>query len=568
MKSFRQYLKSDVDLMPASTTDDLQPDNVGQIANINIMLKRVSNDIYKNPYEALQRLRQQLAYYSIHLPKFIFTNPTSGETAFEVQQFGGPIGMDTSGRVKTEPDPASMFIYFSWNVNDEGMYEIDAELMDEDNLEGILGGQEEDAEDANALAYRQADNIMGEEALDEQALKTVVGFKALGALRSGRLGNPAGAEQDRLKAGGKKNPSKAHLVRDTVARKNKTNNAQKRVNTMKSVAKTNSTATAPGNKPSPRTGAALNNRINTNVARKRLGEEQIDVDEGLFDRFKSKEKKPTTGIKSNSSGATAGKWRASFDWADLDNNENKSILKKGRANLIAHYGYGFSLKDGKKSLGDGHWRYSKGFTFEDGPLKGKTYPTPERVLAAVSNIREEEELIDEGIKTGGNTVLIVNKKIVAKGSKKAMLSKMKIWKGENPSDKISIGLSPNKKVGDLWGELNELSPATYKAYKDRAKRDKRTLDWVGDDEDEGTQRKKNNRSRGIKQAQSKTKLNELSPNALQRYVDGAQKDKKHNTLLKKYSTKKEFKDEADGVINKRERGLKQARKKLGLNKEQ
>jgi len=508
MKSFRQYIKEDVDLMPASTTDDLQPDNVGQIANINIMLKRVSNDIYKNPYEALQRLRQQLAYYSIHLPKFIFTNPTSGETAFEVQQFGGPIGMDTTGRVKTEADPASMFIYFSWNVNDEGMYEIDAELMDEDNLEGILGGQEEDADDANALAYRQADNIMGEETLDEEQIDEISKKKR------DEYGEKAGKSWQKAQDDYHGNQTGGYLKK--------------------------------------KAGQTLNKRERGFASLKKRLQKEEDLDEGLFDRFKSKEKKPTRGIKSNSSGATGGKWRANFEWGELDNNENKSILKKGRANLIAHYGYGFTLKDGNKSLGDGHWRYSKGFTFEDGPLKGKTFPTPEKVLAAVSNIREE--LIDEN--AARLAWAVANTDAGKAVGKRFIQSKARGIKGLAQK---SLPLGP---------KINELSPTTYKSYKDRASGEKRTLDWVGDDEDEATRRKKANRTRGIKQAKSKTNINELSPDKLQRYAAAAHNDKYHNQQLKKYSTKKEFRDEADSVINKRDRGLKQARKKLGLNKEQ
>ena len=47
-------------------------------------------------------------------------------------------------------------------------------------------------------------------------------------------------------------------------------------------------------------------------------------------------------------------------------------------------------------------------------------------------------------------VLIVNKKIVDKGSKKYIMSKLKSWRKDIPTDKVSIGLSVSKKIGDIW----------------------------------------------------------------------------------------------------------------------
>jgi hypothetical protein len=159
MKSFKTFMKEDVDVHAITPTGDQDISDKATMNNINTMLSRVSGHTYSTPYQALERIRQQIAYYGIAIPKYVFADTDDGETAFEIQQFGGMTGMDDKANFHKEaPSEMSMFLYFSWELNDSGYFEIDAEIMNEPELEQVLDGEEEYAEDdMSADAHRPAD---------------------------------------------------------------------------------------------------------------------------------------------------------------------------------------------------------------------------------------------------------------------------------------------------------------------------------------------------------------------------------------------------------------------------
>ena len=69
--------------------------------------------------------------------------------------------------------------------------------------------------------------------------------------------------------------------------------------------------------------------------------------------------------------------------------------------------------------------------------------------------RREPRLRDEAFPSGtGSTVLVHNNKVIAKGSKSAMLKQMKqIRKKTGDSHKkLFLGNSPSRKIGDVWKE--------------------------------------------------------------------------------------------------------------------
>jgi hypothetical protein len=169
MKTFKQFVKEDVDIHSVIPDGDKDISDVAIRSNLNTMLRRVCAHKYSSPYHALERIRQQLAYFSINLPKYVFTDSEFGETAFEIHQFGGPIGMDNRGKFHKEPlEAKAMFLYFSWELDENGWFVVDSELMDEPELEQVLDDEEEYAEDDDSMdAHRPADRVgLGEEKIN------------------------------------------------------------------------------------------------------------------------------------------------------------------------------------------------------------------------------------------------------------------------------------------------------------------------------------------------------------------------------------------------------------------
>lgn len=146
MKGFKSFLTEEVDQYLASPTGDNELKDASGMRNINLHLKRVSSDQYVTPHIGLNRIRQTLAYFNIALPRFDFGNTDEGETAFEILPWGGVTGRTKDGDPILGDDDDTNYLYMAWRMNDQGMFDLEAEVMSEADLEDILGADDDDAE--------------------------------------------------------------------------------------------------------------------------------------------------------------------------------------------------------------------------------------------------------------------------------------------------------------------------------------------------------------------------------------------------------------------------------------
>ena len=125
-------------------------DDAGVRDNINSLLTGATAKSFLTPYSALEKVSKVLANYHIFLPKYTFAEGNSGVTAFEVNQFGEKMGMTNQGIVKTVED-SPYFIYFEYQMNDLGMFEVFSEIVTEDELSELMdeyNDEEDDEEEA------------------------------------------------------------------------------------------------------------------------------------------------------------------------------------------------------------------------------------------------------------------------------------------------------------------------------------------------------------------------------------------------------------------------------------
>ena len=177
MKKFKDFLSEE--MMPFAHTEKgfVGVDNGSVRDNINIHLASVTARSCSTPYHAMEMIRKVLAPFSIFPPQTNFLDGDSGHEVFPIKQFGDKMGMTNDGTVVVKNyDP--YYVYFEYQMNDMGSFDIFCEIVEESELQEILDdiesemedgettdGDEADAEDS--FDSYKADNSMNEETLNE-----------------------------------------------------------------------------------------------------------------------------------------------------------------------------------------------------------------------------------------------------------------------------------------------------------------------------------------------------------------------------------------------------------------
>lgn len=132
--SFKNFLQEDIDTVafdPAEAAQEIP------VKNINSRLSRLRGNHYVNPYAGLQLVRQILAHFHIHIPNFILTDMEDGETVFPLERFGEKVGVpkEKGGEFDDEPEESHYYVYFAWQITDDGHWGIDCEVITDGDLE-------------------------------------------------------------------------------------------------------------------------------------------------------------------------------------------------------------------------------------------------------------------------------------------------------------------------------------------------------------------------------------------------------------------------------------------------
>jgi hypothetical protein len=163
MKKFKEFLNEE--MMPFAQTEKgfVGVDNGPVRDNINIHLASVTARPHATPYHALEMVRKVLAPFSIFPPQTNFLDGDSGHEVFPISQFGNKMGMTNDGTVVVKNyDP--YYIYFEYQMNDRGSFDIFCEIVEESELQEILDDIESEMEDGETSDGDEAD---AEDSFDE-----------------------------------------------------------------------------------------------------------------------------------------------------------------------------------------------------------------------------------------------------------------------------------------------------------------------------------------------------------------------------------------------------------------
>lgn len=146
MKRFSEYLNEDFDPAIYNSDGAISIKDPTVLDAINSNLEVSTSCVFRTPYNALEEIRKMLAYYKIFLPKSVFLDQNHGNDVFEVSQFGEKMGMNNDGEVVSASD-SPLFVYFEWSLNEKGMYDVFAALVDQEELDEILADYDAEVED-------------------------------------------------------------------------------------------------------------------------------------------------------------------------------------------------------------------------------------------------------------------------------------------------------------------------------------------------------------------------------------------------------------------------------------
>lgn len=142
-----KHIEEEVERAPGVPSGRNSIDISSVVDNINVLLARTTAQCFLTPYIALERVAKVMAHFHVFLPKYSFMEGDSGVAVFPVEQYGTKVGMRNDGTVVTaEPSPYSLF--FEYQMNDKGTFDIYTEVVDEDDLNELIDNVEQELEEA------------------------------------------------------------------------------------------------------------------------------------------------------------------------------------------------------------------------------------------------------------------------------------------------------------------------------------------------------------------------------------------------------------------------------------
>lgn len=146
MRKFKDFITEEI--LPFAQTEKgfVGIDNGPVRDNINLLLAGVTAGPHATPYHALESVRRVLMSFHIALPATSFLDGETGHEAFKIDQFGKKMGVLPTGDVVTQT-PSAYSVYFEYEMNDYGSYDVFCEVVDEEELQDILDDIEDEGED-------------------------------------------------------------------------------------------------------------------------------------------------------------------------------------------------------------------------------------------------------------------------------------------------------------------------------------------------------------------------------------------------------------------------------------
>jgi hypothetical protein len=152
MLGFKQFVVEDRDFtIPIAHIEKSGSNLADKITRqeLNRNLALAVNGNYMNPYSAWIRSSKVLSLFGITLPKVVFHDLEVGEEIVHIDQFGARSGAELNGTVEkmNNLDEVQHYFYFSYEMNDNGYYDIEAMISDENELDDYLSSEDPDIEE-------------------------------------------------------------------------------------------------------------------------------------------------------------------------------------------------------------------------------------------------------------------------------------------------------------------------------------------------------------------------------------------------------------------------------------
>lgn len=177
MSGFKQYINEDIyNITPITAAGSVDIRNPDVIDQINITLTKITGDKFITPYVAFEKVQKALAGYMIFPTKPLTLGGDSGLFTWPISQFGDKSGQKDDGTMlksvgihgKDEThgphtpgesfhggdeksiekkDEETHHLYFEYRLSDCGMFNIFTEIVDDDELEELLGDLEDEMND-------------------------------------------------------------------------------------------------------------------------------------------------------------------------------------------------------------------------------------------------------------------------------------------------------------------------------------------------------------------------------------------------------------------------------------
>lgn len=178
MKKFKEFINEETTPQALTDKNFIGVEDPSVRDNINSLLSGVTAKSVVTPYVSLERVRKALAYYHIYLPAHQFMEGNSGNIVFNISQFGQKYGQTNTGEFLSKDD-SPYYLYFEYQMNDLGLFDVFAEVVDDDELEELLGDyeseMEEDEEDDDTVVSSDQQNnyLLNKDDLKEEQLDEI-----------------------------------------------------------------------------------------------------------------------------------------------------------------------------------------------------------------------------------------------------------------------------------------------------------------------------------------------------------------------------------------------------------
>lgn len=114
---------------------------------INAQLAKTVGHPFLTPYIALGAVQRILAYASIVIPQYVFLDKEQGEVIFDVNQFGRVDGINLDGSKVVDELADKYYVFFAYEMNDEGTFDVIAQLVNSAELQALMDVEEDVDED-------------------------------------------------------------------------------------------------------------------------------------------------------------------------------------------------------------------------------------------------------------------------------------------------------------------------------------------------------------------------------------------------------------------------------------